>query len=73
VIVDEHPSPMPPDDNSTFSYDNDAHENPRRRDAIQQMMLGFWSTGIATNPCAGACDCSAGSGGALKLPMYGGS
>ena len=73
VIVDEHPTPMPPDDNTTFNYDNDAHENPRRRDAIQQMMLDFFSTGIATNTCAGACDCSAGNCGALEQPMYGGT
>lgn len=72
VIVDEHPMPLPPDTNLTFSYDNVAHENPRRRAAIQQMQRSFWATGTVTNTCTGACDCAAGNCGALKTPMYGG-
>ena len=73
VLVDEHPSPLPPTDNTTFGYDNQAHGNPRRRDLIQQMLLNFWATGTTTNTCTGACDCAAGNCGALKLPMYGGT
>src|SRR5262249_25310433 len=61
VIVDEHPMPLPPETNETFSYDNVAHENPRRRAAIQQLMLDFWRTGVVANPCAGTCDCAAGN------------
>jgi hypothetical protein len=72
VIVDEHPSPLPPTDNTTFAYDNQAHGNPRRRELIQQMILNFYSTGTVTNTCTGACDCADGNCGALKLPMYGG-
>src|SRR5262249_7128669 len=44
VIVDEHPTPLPPTTNQVFDSDNDAHENPRRRAAIQQMMRDFWET-----------------------------
>ncbi|MGE5187108.1 MAG: hypothetical protein ACM31C_33895 [Acidobacteriota bacterium] len=73
VIVDEHPSPLPPADNTTFGYDNQAHGNPRRRQLIQQMLRDFWATGTVTNTCTGACDCAAGNCGALKLPLYGGN
>ncbi len=73
VIVDEHPSPLPPADNTTFGYDNQAHGNPRRRQLIQQMLRDFWATGTVQNTCTGACDCAAGNCGALKLPLYGGT
>lgn len=74
VIVDEKPSPMPPADNTTFAYDNQAHGNPRKRAAVQQMILDFFSTGIIHSTCTtGACDCAAGNCGALQQPMYGGS
>jgi hypothetical protein len=63
---------LPPDTNLTFGYDNVAHENPRRRADVQQMMRDFWATGTVTNTCAGPCDCAAGKCGALKQPMYGG-
>jgi hypothetical protein len=73
VIMDEHPMPEPPADNTTFGYDNQAHGNPRRRTLIQQMMLDFLATGTAHNTCTGACDCAAGNCGPLTAPMYGGS
>ena len=73
VIVDEQPTPTPPTDNTTFSYDNDAHENPRRRVALQQMMRDFWATGTVHQTCAGACDCADGKCGDLREPMYGGN
>lgn len=66
VIIDEHPTPLPPETNETFSFDNVAHENPRRREAIQQMMRDFWTSGSVTNTCTGACDCAAGNCGALR-------
>ena len=72
VIVDEHVTPLPPPDNSVFSYDNLAHENPRRRAALQQQMRVFWGTGMVQNTCGGACDCAAGACGPLLQPMYGG-
>ncbi len=73
VIVDEHPTPEPPVDNSVFSYNNDAHENPRRRAGLQQMMRLFWGYGMAMQTCTGPCDCAAGNCGALQQPSYGGS
>ncbi len=73
VIVDEHPTPIPPETNELFSFDNVAHENPRRRSAIQQMMRDFWRTGSATNTCAGACDCASGACGTLRMATHGGS
>jgi hypothetical protein len=72
VIVDEHPQRVPPADNTTFSYDNEAHQNPRRRTAIQQMIVDFFETGSAHDTCNGTCDCTAGNCGALLVPMYGG-
>ena len=72
VIVDEHVTPEPPADNSVFTYDNLAHENPRRRAALQQQMRVFWGTGKVQNTCGGACDCAAGACGPLLKPMYGG-
>lgn len=74
VIVDEHPTPLPPDDNRVFATDNQAHENPRRRALVQQMMLDFFATGTAHDTCTGdgTCDCAAGNCGALQMPMYGG-
>jgi hypothetical protein len=73
VLMDEHPMPEPPADNTTFGYDNSAHGNPRRRTLIQQMMLDFFANGVAHNNCTGACDCMAGNCGTLTAPMYGGS
>lgn len=73
VIVDQHPTPVPPSTNLVFAADNDAHENPRRRAAIQQMMRDFWTTGAIGNTCTGACDCAAGNCGALRMPQYGGN
>jgi hypothetical protein len=65
--------PLPPDTNETFSYDNVAHEHPRRRAAIQQLMLDSWRTGVVANPCTGTCDCPAGNCGDLRTAMYGGT
>ncbi|MEP6865562.1 MAG: hypothetical protein ABJE66_33390 [Deltaproteobacteria bacterium] len=72
VIVDEHPDPEPPPDNAVISFDNNAHENPRRRAGLQEMMKLFWSYGEAMQTCTGACDCAAGNCGVLQMPMYGG-
>ena len=72
VIVDEHPSPEPPVDNEVINFDNNAHENPRRRAGLQTMMKLFWGYGEAMQTCAGACDCAAGNCGVLQMPMYGG-
>jgi hypothetical protein len=72
VIVDEHPTPLPPTTNEVYAYDNVAHENPRRRVLLHQQMRDFWTTGTVTNACTGACDCTAGNCGALHPPMYGG-
>jgi hypothetical protein len=68
VIVDEQPTPLPPETNEVFSFDNVAHENPRRREAIQAQMQAFWATGVVTNTCTGPCDCAAGNCGALRSP-----
>jgi hypothetical protein len=65
LIIDEHPEPKPPETNETFSFTNDAHENARRRAALQQQMLDFWALGVAKNPCTGQCDCAAGNCGPL--------
>jgi len=65
LIVDEKPTPKPPDTNEVFAYTNDAHENARRRALVQQQMRDFWATGTASNPCTGMCDCAAGNCGAL--------
>jgi len=75
VIVDEHPDPLPPETNETFGYDNQAHENPRRRAAVQQMMREFWATGMIHQTCTGSagCDCPSGACGELRTAMYGGS
>ena len=73
VIVDEKPTAIPPETNLLFSFDNVAHENPRRRQALQQMMRDFWRTGTATNTCTGACDCASGNCGTLRGPTHGGS
>jgi hypothetical protein len=74
VIVDEDPAMKPPADNTTFSYDNEAHGNPRNRPQVQQMIRDFYSTGTIHSTCTGGtCDCGAGNCGALEVPMYGGS
>ncbi|MEO6776330.1 MAG: hypothetical protein ABI467_25520 [Kofleriaceae bacterium] len=72
VIVDEHPTPEPPLDNEVISFDNNAHENPRRRAGLQEMMKLFWGYGEAMQTCTGPCDCAAGNCGVLQMPMYGG-
>jgi len=71
-LYDEQPTPLPPETNETFSYDNVAHENPRRRTLVQLQMRDFWSTGMATSTCASPCNCAAGACGELRTPMYGG-
>ncbi len=77
LIVDEKPSPTPPATNLTFAFDNEAHENPRRRRAVLDQILEFWDTGTARNPCTAsgpaACDCKAGNCGALLEPQFGGN
>lgn len=66
LIVDEQPTPKPPETNEVFAYTNQAHENARRRAVLQQQMRDFWATGTASNPCTGQCDCAAGHCGALR-------
>jgi hypothetical protein len=73
VVVDEKPSQVPPESNEVINFNSVAHENPRRRMLLQQMMQDFWSTGTVTNTCAGTCDCAAGNCGALRAASYGGS
>lgn len=74
AIYDEHPTPKPPADNLTFSYDNVAHEHPRRRAAAQAQWVEFWRTGEVRDFCTGTagCDCAAGACGELRMPAYGG-
>jgi len=73
VIVDEMPPKQPPETNEVFNFNSIAHENPRRRAALQQQMRQFWSTGTAANTCTGTCDCAAGNCGALRTAAHGGS
>jgi len=65
VIMDEHPTPLPPDTNAEFADDNVAHENLRRRRATLQQIQTFFDTGEIRNFCTGACDCAAGNCGPL--------
>jgi hypothetical protein len=65
VIMDEHPDPLPPETNALFGYDNEAHENQRRRAATIDQIDHFYSTGEITNYCVGPCDCAAGNCGPL--------
>jgi len=65
VIMDEKPSPLPPEDNAEFAYDNEAHENLRRRRATIEQIDQFFETGVIENFCDGACDCAAGQCGPL--------
>jgi hypothetical protein len=73
VVVDEMPSRTPPETNEVFNFNSVAHENPRRRAALQQQMRDFWSTGTAANTCTGSCDCAAGNCGALRTSIHGGT
>ena len=65
VIMDEQPSPLPPSTNETFQYDNEAHENLRRRPATLQQIQHFVETGEIVSFCTGPCDCKAGNCGPL--------
>jgi len=65
LVVDEHPTPKPPDTNEVFAYTNDAHENARRRQTLQTQMRAFWTNGVVDQACA-PCDCAAGNCGALR-------
>lgn len=65
VIMDEKPSPLPPTTNELFMYDNEAHENLRRRAATLDQIRHFVATGEIRNFCTGACDCKAGNCGPL--------
>jgi hypothetical protein len=66
VIMDEQPMPLPPISNEVFDYDNEAHENLRRRPATLQQIQRFVETGEIVNFCTGACDCKAGNCGPLN-------
>ena len=65
VIMNESPMPLPPSTNETFSYDNVAHENLRRRAATLLQVQRFVEAGVVENFCTGACDCAAGNCGSL--------
>lgn len=69
VIVDEKPSPLPPETNLLNERDNEAHENPRRREKIMDQIEAFLDTGAITPTCGGEtaapCDCTTGACGAL--------
>jgi hypothetical protein len=65
VIMDEQPSPLPPITNELFDFDNEAHENLRRRSATLQQIQRFVETGEIVNFCTGPCDCKAGNCGPL--------
>ncbi len=73
VIVDEHPASLPPETNEVFHFDTVAHDNPRRRTALQAQMQAFWATGTAADTCTGACDCTAGHCGPLRTATHGGT
>jgi hypothetical protein len=65
VIANEDPSPKPPGTNLLNDQDNEAHENPRRREALMDQMDAFLEDGSITNHCTGACNCFEGACGAL--------
>lgn len=66
VIVDEHPTPLPPTTNLLNSQNNQAHENPRRREHIIDQIDRFLEDGTIVDACGGGiCDCAAGACGAL--------
>ena len=45
--------------------DNEAHENPRRRENLMNQMDAFLEDGTITNTCGGPCACYEGACGAL--------
>ena len=66
VIVDEHPTPLPPTTNLLNTENNQAHENPRRREHIVDQIDRFLEDGTIVDACGGGiCDCAAGACGAL--------
>ena len=65
VIVDEHPTPLPPTTNLLNNQNNQAHENPRRREHIMDQIDRFLEDGTIVDACGGVCDCAAGACGAL--------
>ncbi len=65
VIVDEHPTPLPPTTNLLNNQNNQAHENPRRRERIMDQIDRFLEDGTIVDACGGVCDCAAGACGAL--------
>ena len=66
VVVDEHPTPLPPTTNLLNSQNNQAHENPRRREHIIDQIDRFLEDGTIVDACGGGvCDCAAGACGAL--------
>ncbi|MBL8620348.1 MAG: hypothetical protein JNK64_03565 [Myxococcales bacterium] len=65
VIVDEHPTPLPPTTNLLNTENNQAHENPRRREHIIDQIDRFLEDGTIVDACGGVCDCPAGACGAL--------
>ncbi len=69
VIVDEHPTPLPPETNLQHERGNIAHDNPRRRERIMDQIERFLRDGTIVNGCGAAapaaCDCAAGACGPL--------
>ncbi len=65
VIVDENPSPRPPDTNAQHAISNQAHEYPRRRTNLIDQMDAFLTDGTITNTCGGPCTCNTGACGDL--------
>ena len=65
VIVDEHPTPLPPTTNLLNTENNQAHENPRRRTRIMDQIEQFLRAGTIADACGGVCDCAAGACGPL--------
>jgi hypothetical protein len=65
MIIDEHPTPLPPTTNMLNDQGNEAHENPRRRANVMDQIDAFLRTGAITNVCNGPCDCTTGACGPL--------
>ncbi len=65
VIMDEHPSPLPPATNFLNGEDNEAHENIRRRTATVEQVTSFLLDEPIVNTCVGDCDCAAGNCGII--------
>jgi hypothetical protein len=62
VIWDEHPEPMPYEDNSLNQRDNGTHNDVRNYDKVVEQIGIFLHTGEAVHTCGeGPCDCTTGA------------